>query len=46
MPEKEKRSMAAVQSVMKKSSETLVKAVTSSVMRWSGLSISGSISIL
>ena len=32
--------------VMKKSSETLVKAATSSVIRWSGLSMSRSVSIL
>ena len=45
MPEKETRSMADVISVIAKSSETRVKAVTSSVIRWSGLSTAGSFSI-
>ena len=39
MPEKLARSMTAVSTVMKKSSDTFVKAATSSVRRWSGLSI-------
>ncbi len=46
MPEKETRSIADVISVMKKSSETRVNAVTSSQIRWSGLSRSRSTSIL
>jgi hypothetical protein len=46
MAEKEIRSITDVISVIAKPSETLVNAVTSSVIRWSGLSIVGSLSIL
>ena len=46
MPLKEIRSITEVIRVMAKSRETRVKAETSSVMRWSGLSIVGSSSIL
>lgn len=40
MVEKEARSMQEVSTVMRNSSETWVKALTSSAIRWSGLSIS------
>ena len=41
MPEKETRSMSALVRVMTKPRETEVKARTSSVIRWSGLSSRG-----
>lgn len=44
MDEKETRSMHDVKIVMRKSRDTWVKALTSSAIRWSGLSISFEVS--